>query len=132
MAETSRAGHAFTNIPISGSARVHLGDAYHYGSSRDEQALRSILESLRYEGMDDRRNDLNSAGRRRGTFEWVLAEKEVDFVIGREFSNRGEIWAESKAINVGFTNWLMGENEDLFCFMGKPGSGKSTLMYGNQ
>jgi hypothetical protein len=125
------AGHAernYTNIHNSGSSRVHLGDSHnYYGPSPDEQAFRSVLESLRYEGMDYRGDRLNSA--EGGTFEWALAEGEVEFVTSRDHYGGETLYTRTKTIDMSFTNWLSQEDGGLFCFMGKPGSGKSTLMY---
>jgi hypothetical protein len=125
------AGHSersYTNIYNSGSSRVQLGDSHnHYGPSPDEQAFRSVLDSLRYEGMDNRRDHLNSA--ERGTFEWTLDEGEVGFVTSRDYHYGGEtLYPRTKTIDMSFTNWLRREDGGLFCFMGKPGAGKSTLM----
>lgn len=151
-----RGGHSYTNSFISDQARAHLGDVYNnYGPSLDEQLFRSILESLRYDDMDDRRDRLNSA--ERGTFEWILTEeRRVDNETGEgregghgmkpsgqcDLSERdggrdrydswgsdGDYELRSGTIDASFATWLAGENEDLFCFFGKPGSGKSTLMY---
>lgn len=127
MAEASRHGNQYTNTYIYGG-RSHLGNVYNnYGPSSDEQALRSILESLSYDGMDDRRDTMTNAGR--GTFDWTLAEEEMEAVTSRWIENDGSVSTYSTTIDIGFTRWLKGEDEDLFCFMGKPGSGKSTLMY---
>jgi hypothetical protein len=121
------AGRSYTNIYNSGSSRVQLGDSHHYyGPSPDEQAFRSVLDSLRYDGLDDRRDRLNSA--EGGTFEWALAEGEVEFVTSRNHCGGGEQYTSTKTIDMSFTNWLSQEDGGLFCFMGKPGSGKSTLM----
>lgn len=192
----SRPGHSYSNIHNSDSSRSHLGDVYNqYGPSRDQQAFQAVLESLRYDGMDDRRDRLNSA--ERGTFEWALAgrdadastddasdeednkknneggehgndsddgeqennendkrdeESDEDDRVGgewggstddeydeentdgegdREYLEKDVFWHNTKTIDESFTDWLMSEEEEgsLFCFMGKPGSGKSTLMY---
>jgi hypothetical protein len=120
---------SYTNIHNSGSSRVQLGDSHnYYGPSPDEQAFRSVLESLRYDGMDDRRDRLNSAGS--GTFEWALARGQVEFVTSRDhwFRGEGTLYTRTKTIDISFTNWLSQEDGGLFCFLGKPGSGKSTLM----
>lgn len=126
---TSRAGHSYTNSYISGSSRAHLGDVYnHYGPSPDERAVQSVLESLRYDGMDDRRDRLSSA--ERGTFDWALAGGKVksdgDVESHKADGGRSE---DVRTARVTFTTWLEGSEEGLLCFMGKPGSGKSTLMY---
>jgi hypothetical protein len=167
----SRPGHSYSNIYHSDSSRSHLGDVYNqYGPSPDQQAFRVVLDSLRYDGMDDRMNRLSSA--ERGTFEWALAERAVESMVDRddaseesgqeddqddEHYNEGgerdgasdseeenidddandesgsedDLWHSTKTIDGAFTHWLATDKEEggLFCFMGKPGSGKSTLMY---
>lgn len=74
---------------------------------------------------------LNSA--ERGTFEWALAgrdEGDKDYDYKR---HNVDPWSRPKTIDKAFTDWLMANDgdRDLFCFMGKPKSGKSTLMYGS-
>ena len=126
----SHSGHSYSDIHSSGASRNHLGDVYHqHGPSPDQQALNAVLDSLRYDGMDDRRDRLNSA--ERGTFEWALAKRdESDEQRDRE-QHDDDLWLRSKTIDKTFTDWLVAdeENNGLFCFMGKPGSGKSTLIY---
>jgi len=126
----SHSGHSYSDIHSSGASHNHLGDVYHqHGPSPDQQALNAVLDSLRYDGMDDRRDRLNSA--ERGTFEWTLAKRdESDEQRDRE-QHDDDLWLRSKTIDKTFTDWLVAdeENNGLFCFMGKPGSGKSTLMY---
>jgi hypothetical protein len=123
----SHGGHSYTNSYISGSSRVHMGDAHHYhGPSPDERAFSSMLESLYYEGMNDRRNRLSSA--ERGTFAWALAEGDVaERIIWP--APEGIFYTDTKHTHADFKGWLRGQDENMFCFMGKPGSGKSTLMY---
>lgn len=126
----SRTGNSYTNSHFSGNSRVHQGNVYNqYGSSPDEKAVGSVLESLSYEGMNDRKDRLKDA--QRGTFDWALAEGEVEVVTDRT-GYRGNYHTRTKTIDVSFTRWLEGEPGGLFCFMGKPGSGKSTLMYVNR
>jgi hypothetical protein len=122
----SHSGNIYKNIHTSGSGRAHLGDVHNYhGPSPDEQASRSVLESLRYDDMTDRRDRLSSA--ERDTFTWAFADGGVGCVA--EWSDVKEFHTRTKTIDVGFVTWLKGQDENLFCFMGKPGSGKSTLMY---
>jgi hypothetical protein len=124
----SHAERNYTNIYNSGSSRVHLGDTHNcYGASPDEQAFRSVLDSLRYDGMDDRRDRLNSA--ERGTFEWALTKEDVETVTDRSVRNDFDDHTSIKIFDASFTSWFESYDDNLFCFMGKPGSGKSTLMY---
>lgn len=135
----SRSGHSYSNIYNSDASRSHLGDVYNqYGPSLDQQAFRAVLDSLRYDGMDNRRDRLNSA--ERGTFEWALAErvvsgdddgKHTNDEYDEDYADARDLWHSTKTIDGAFTDWLVsdGEEGNLFCFMGKPGSGKSTLMY---
>lgn len=126
MLSTSSGWKTYTNNTVSGG-RAHLGDVYnHYGLSPDAQALQSILNSLRYDGMDDRRNFL--ASHERGTFDWAMAEEVVKSTSASYGNDRQE---GPKSVDTKFATWLREEKEDgnLFCFMGKPGSGKSVFMY---
>lgn len=171
----SRSGHSYSNIHNSDASRNHLGDVYNqYGPSPDQQAFRAVLDSLRYDGMDDRMDRLSGA--ERGTFEWALAGRDGDGGMldtddasdgdgqeddgdddDDEWYNEGgergsdidddegftyedsdeesederDLWHSTKTIDRAFTSWLVSDEGEgnLFCFMGKPGSGKSTLTY---
>jgi hypothetical protein len=126
----SRPGHSYSNIHNADNSRNHYGDAYYqYGPSPDQQAFRAVLDSLRYDGMDDRLNRLNSA--ERGTFEWALTERKMNDEDSDVKRYICDPWSRPKNIGKAFTTWLVADDEDngLVCFMGKPGSGKSTLMY---
>lgn len=126
MAEAPCQGNQYTNVFNIGG-RNQQGNTYHsHGQPADEQTFNSILESLHYRGMDERRDTLTGA--ESGTFEWALAEEKGEFVNKREVGHDGKTHTDSTFIDVGFTKWLQGDEEGLFCFMGKPGSGKSTLM----
>lgn len=128
MAEAPCQGNQYTNI-FNFGGRNQQGNTYHshgLGQSADEQMFNSILESLHYHGMDERRDTLTDA--ESGTFKWALAEEEREFANKRELRYDGEMHTDSTFIDVGFTKWLQEDEEGLFCFMGKPGSGKSTLM----
>lgn len=166
----SRSGHSYNNIYTSDASRNLFGDVYNqYGPLPDQQACRALLDSLRYDGMDDRLDRLNSA--ERGTFEWALAGRNTKSTADRDdtsdedgqkddednsFHNEGgergvdsgdeawsgddeedeeqtvegDLWLSTKTVDSAFTEWLTSDEEEgnLFCFMGKPGSGKSTLM----
>ncbi len=39
-----------------------------------------------------------------------------------------DVFEDLRSVDVGFKAWLRESDSGLFCFMGKPGSGKSTLM----
>lgn len=92
-----------------------MGNVYHQGHSHDHQILQAILKSLRYEGMDDRREMLKEACE--GTFQWA-------FNIGEVRSGK---WDWSK-VELSFKPWLEGDDEGIFSFVGKAGCGKSTFM----
>lgn len=125
MAEASRHGNRYGPI-FNFGGRSHQGNNYNFGPTSDERTLLSILESLEYPGMDDRRDTLTEA--ENGTFKWALAEEEMEFVTNKDVYN-GKVLTQSTTIDIGFTRWLECDEDGLFCFMGKPGSGKSTLMY---
>lgn len=127
MAEPSQAGHHYSDVQNYGGQN-HMGNVYNYGETSDERNLHAILESLSYPGMEDRRNAL--AGAHEGTFKWTFLEGKTDFVKSRWFDEHdsGE-YLETEPIDMNFKTWLEAENQGLFCIVGKPGSGKSTLMY---
>ncbi|KAM0723523.1 hypothetical protein Q7P37_000510 [Cladosporium fusiforme] len=135
-------GTSYKNIDISNS-QVHLGDVHNQGQSRDQQILQQLLESLRYDGMEDRRNMLAEA--ERGTFEWALrgvdkikdepdewreevGESEDEF-SGSEMGDEWEPVDHRRQRTIPTLRiWLEGTDETCFCCTGKPGSGKSTFM----
>jgi hypothetical protein len=126
-AMASRLGHSYSNIYNSDASRSHLGDVYNsYGPSPDQQAFRAVLDSLRYDGMDDRRDQLNNA--ERGTFRWILTGKEEAIPSHRNAEPNDDVRIPHETINRNFKSWLDSEDNTIFAFMGKPGSGKSTLM----
>lgn len=105
-----------------------MGNVYNNGETSDERALRAILESLSYPGMDDRRNALAEA--HAGTFDWTFLEGKTDFVTSRYFDTYdGKEYTRTQEVDMSFKTWLEGEDPGLFCIEGKPGSGKSTFMY---
>lgn len=110
------AGSSYDYNTIFGG-NVHMGNVYHQGLSRDQQILQSIIESLRYDRMESRREMLAEA--ERGTFEWAFKEAETEIANGQ--------WDWTK-VDMTFKPWLEGGDEGMFCFVGKPGSGKSTFM----
>lgn len=125
MSATPRPGRGYSHIHVGGSSRAHLGDVYNYGSSPDERALLMILESLEYPGMHDRRDALVEP--HQGTFDWTFLEGEVDFVTNRYMFNQEEDH-QSMRVRMNFRHWLQDDDQGLFVFTGKPGSGKSLFM----
>jgi hypothetical protein len=84
MALAQRVGNDYNNIRIEGG-RTILGNVY--GQSPDERALEPILDSLRYDGMTDRRDTLAEA--QEGTFDWTFLEVETKFLTWRWIDNEG-------------------------------------------
>ncbi|KAI1471056.1 uncharacterized protein F4812DRAFT_455168 [Daldinia caldariorum] len=78
-------------------------------SSTKEQQGR-FLESLRYEGMNQRKNDIASSFEH--TFEWIF-DSDPD-------TNCTQLWDD-------FHDWLKSDT-NIYWINGKPGSGKSTLV----
>jgi dephospho-CoA kinase len=124
MALAQRVGNDYINVHIEGGARAILGNVY--GQSSDERALAAILESLRYEGMMDRRDTVAEA--QNGTFDWTFLEGKTEIVTRRWIDRKGVSQEYSEAVQMSFKAWLETDDEGLFCVMGKPGSGKSTFM----
>lgn len=125
MADRSQAGHSFREITNHGG-RNHFGDYYSFGPSPDQRALQTLIDSLSYPGIKDRRDALSEASR--GTFEWAFLEGETEFVYVRRIYDAEDVFEDLRSVDVGFKAWLRESDSGLFCFMGKPGSGKSTLM----
>jgi hypothetical protein len=121
MALAQRVGNDYSNIHIEGG-RTILGNVY--GESSDERTLRTILDSLSYDGMTDRRDTLAEA--QEGTFDWTFLEGKTRFLKRRRKGHEGD---EFENVQMNFKTWLEADDEGLFCIMGKPGSGKSTFMY---
>lgn len=123
-------GNNYTNVHTSGYGRSHLGNIYNYGSSSDEKALQTILDSLSYPGMKDRRDTLTGPSYQ--TFQWALEDGPTNFINSRWFDVRNKAKSDYTTVDMTFRIWLEGDDSLPFCFMGKPGSGKSTLMYYTQ
>ena len=71
-----------------------------------------ILNSIRFEGMKDRQDDIVEANP--DTLDWILKKTRQDF-------------PEHEHLAVSFADWLK-SGQGVFNITGKPGSGKSTLM----
>jgi dephospho-CoA kinase len=124
MELTQRVGNDYINVNIEGGARAVLGNVY--GQSSDERALAAILDSLRYDGMTNRRDTLAVA--QEGTFDWTFLEGLTMFLTRRQIHGHGDSHSEFEHVQMSFKAWLEADDEGLFCVMGKPGSGKSTFM----
>jgi len=125
LAFPTRIGHHYQGVHVLADS-VHLGDSYHHEPSPQERAISAVLESLEYPGMHDRRDAVAEA--HEGTFDWTFLEGETQFV---EMRNK---WGDAsfdkfQSVNMNFKSWLHDTDEELFCIIGKPGSGKSTFMY---
>lgn len=125
MALAQRVGNDYINVHIEGGGRAILGNVY--GQSSDERALAAILDSLRYDGMTNRRDTLAEA--QEGTFDWTFLEGKTKFITGHWVDYKGVLCDSSQDVEMSFKAWLEADDEGLFCVMGKPGSGKSTFMY---
>jgi hypothetical protein len=123
MPLAQRVGNDYNNIHIEGG-RIVLGNVY--GQSPDERAFAAILDSLRYDGMTDRRDTLAEA--QEGTFDWTFLEGKTKFLTGHWKDHKDVVQDHFKDVQMSFKTWLEADNEGLFCVMGKPGSGKSTFM----
>lgn len=86
MIAPARIGHHYDGI-ITGD-RVHLGDVYHHEPSPEERVFKSVLESVEYAGMHDRRDVLTEA--HEGTFDWAYLEGETQFVEKRDEHGKTE------------------------------------------
>ena len=70
MASAPSADRIYQNILSTDNSRVRLGDVYNNHQSADERALKAILDTLSYPGMNDRRDALAEAHEK--TFDWTL------------------------------------------------------------
>ncbi|KAM0719952.1 hypothetical protein Q7P37_004087 [Cladosporium fusiforme] len=105
-----------------------MGNVYNDGEKSDERAVRAILESLSYPGMNDRRDRLAEA--HEGTFDWTFLEGKTDFITSRYLSVYDDKeTTHTRSVDMNFKAWVEEEKEWLFCVYGKPASGKSTFMY---
>ncbi|KAK8230361.1 hypothetical protein HDK90DRAFT_490627 [Phyllosticta capitalensis] len=90
-------------------SKVTVSEEQERARARNEAERKELLESLRFENMDDAQDRIqpNFAG----TFEWIFKQPNA------------QSWNSEKS----FVCWLLAE-EPVFWIMGKPASGKSTLM----
>lgn len=117
----------YHDMNFSGNSRVHLGNIHNHGQTKDERAMDAILESLSYPGMAHRRDALAEA--HQGTFDWTLLEGDTKFPLRHDSRFMEEHGDSVNKVEMKFSSWLRDEAGGLFCFTGKPGAGKSTLMY---
>ncbi|KAI1850463.1 hypothetical protein JX265_013425 [Neoarthrinium moseri] len=99
---------------------------------QDEATRARILGSLKYEGMNRRKNDIKENHRK--TFEWIFKSDLSQVTRAREELNvDSDSESDSQPGDVrptlgdSFVTWL-GSNDTTYWISGKPGSGKSTLM----
>jgi hypothetical protein len=109
MALAQRVGNDYINIHIEGGRTV-LGNVY--GQSSDERALAAILDSLRYDGMTDRRDTLAEA--QEGTFDWTFLEGKTKFLTKRWIDHEGVSHGDFQDVQVSFKAWLETDDEGLF------------------
>lgn len=128
----------------------NLERKFKYRIERDsrEQRRAILLKSLKYSGMNERANQVESA--HEGTFGWLFADADDSSCSGDEefYSNGSEEldgqdarseddWYDidtddeyeqepPEMVWDSFTDWLQSDL-DFYWIMGKPGSGKSTL-----
>lgn len=85
-----------------------------------EQFRQMLLKSLKYPGMNERANNIETAHAR--TFRWLFADGKS---LSKDANkNRNKL---SEVVWSSFTDWLQ-SNLSVYWIMGKPGSGKSTLV----
>ena len=104
MALARRVGNDYNNIHIEGG-RTILGNVY--GQSPDERALDAILDSLRYDGMTDRRDTLAEA--QEGTFDWAFLEGKTKFLKRRRIDHQGDVQDDFRKVEMSFNSngsWL--------------------------
>ncbi|KAI1323280.1 hypothetical protein F5Y16DRAFT_403584 [Xylariaceae sp. FL0255] len=102
-------------------------DAQYQGSKTKRDRL---LQSLKFPGMNERRNQVDDAYKDTG--KWVFAGDDhgisLDGPDGSSSSNSDSVGSKMSEINWhSFSNWLC-STDVLYWISGKPGSGKTTLM----
>ncbi|KAK1507571.1 hypothetical protein CTAM01_02683 [Colletotrichum tamarilloi] len=125
-------------------------------SKAKEQAYQQLLKSLKYPGMNERRNQVSESHPR--TFRWIFSDSMYLSDSESEYSTEGNSSAYSdEPVNVetssimsdepselsegsdgvsysvprpwdSFVDWLKDDTQKTYWISGKPGSGKSTLM----
>lgn len=111
------------------------------GFQVDQAKSERLLQSLKYPGFNERRNEVREA--HTNTFQWVFAgdgeesagsDSEPDSEPDSESELESELESEPESqpeINVAkwdsFSNWLK-STDTVYWISGKPGSGKSTLV----
>ncbi|KAJ0383211.1 hypothetical protein COL922a_010939, partial [Colletotrichum nupharicola] len=107
-------------------------------SHQDQKAHNGLLQSLKYENMNERKNKIPN--KHKETFEWIFegqgsfgngsAVEETTSETRDEQRWRGwrAVEAKEKQREADFLGWLEEDSPGPFWVSGKPGSGKSTLM----
>lgn len=111
------------------------------GFQVDQAKRKRLLQSLKYPGFNERRNEVREA--HADTFRWVFAgdgeelaesDSEVDSESDSESDFESDFESDSESdsgINMvkwdSFSNWLK-STDTIYWIIGKPGSGKSTLV----
>lgn len=128
--EASNSPTTYQNIYVGGTGPTQLGSSYYQGPSEEERNIQAILESLRYEGMDDRGKSLGQPGSR--SYEWIFDSQNphpAHFNIPTCHTREESWWlGESRAAGESLKAWLSSGTQPLFWITGKPRSGKSVLM----
>lgn len=90
----------------------------HQEAQMNDQVRERFLESLRYEGFNERRNQIDSAYP--SSFKWIF--------VGNNNDGSDEEGARFPKIKWdSFSNWLSSADQ-IYWISGKPGSGKTTLV----
>ncbi|KAF3799931.1 hypothetical protein GCG54_00001039 [Colletotrichum gloeosporioides] len=119
--------------------------------NHERQSHEKLLQSLKYDGMNERKNSIPRKHKK--TFEWIFEGLELEETSGsyseHETLGKSDViilvddsdlahekrrrvheanMAKRNQRGANLLGWLQGDSRDLYWISGKPGSGKSTLM----
>lgn len=122
--------HVSTTIQGTNEAIERVGQnlgnlSVNMGSQVDQAKRERLLQSLKYPGFNERRNEVREA--HTDTFQWVFAG---DGEESAESDSESELESDPEINMVkwdSFSNWLK-STDTVYWISGKPGSGKSTLV----
>ncbi|KAK0751894.1 hypothetical protein B0T18DRAFT_79374 [Schizothecium vesticola] len=98
------------------------------GQDRKHARRDRLLKSLKYETMNERRNQIEHPHTE--TFQWIFGDAPTSAgqLAGRPSDQLDGAFQQIRKAAAGFIEWARDQSSQTFWISGKPGSGKSTLM----